>query len=215
VAATAEVAAAYKPNAAFWEQYGPDGWRALAELRAAIPADQPAIFDAKRADVGHTSAAYARAAFEALGFDAMTVHAYHGADSLEEFVKHAEKGVYVVCRTSNPGAADLQHLAAGDGPLYLQVARLAERVNHHGNVGLVAGTTAPDEVAELRRATPLPFLLPGVGAQGGELEASVEAAWNGDPAACLVSASRSILYAEHPGAAAAELRDRMRLLVEV
>lgn len=215
VGATAESAAAYKPNAAFWEQYGPDGWKALAELRAGIPADVPVIFDAKRADVAHTSAAYARAAFDAMGFDAMTVHAYHGADSLAEFARRSDRGVYVVCRTSNPGAADLQQLEVGGEAFFLQVARLAGRVNEQGNVGLVAGTTAPEQVAELRRATSLPLLLPGIGAQGGELEASVKAAWNGDPAGCLVNASRSVLYADDPGAAARDLRDRMRVLVEV
>ena len=207
---TADFAAAYKPNSAFWEQYGPDGWKALLEVRAAAPAGTPFLFDAKRADVGHTSAAYARAAFEALGMDAMTVHAYHGADSLAEFTKHAEKGVYVVCRTSNPGAKDLQHLRIDGRPLYLQVAAVAERVNQHGNVGLVAGTTAPAEVAELRAATALPFLLPGIGAQGGDLEASLRAAWTGDPAGCLVNASRSVIYAADPAAEARALRDRMR-----
>ena len=121
--------------------------------------------------------------------------------------------MYVVCRTSNPGAADLQHLEAGGRPLYLQVAALAGRVNAAGNVGLVAGTTAPAEVAELRAASSLPFLLPGIGAQGGDLEASLRAAWNGDPAACLVNASRSVLYAADPGAEAKALRERMRAVV--
>jgi orotidine 5'-phosphate decarboxylase subfamily 2 len=207
---TAEYAAAYKPNAAFWEQYGPDGWKALLEVRQGAPAGIPFLFDGKRADVAHSSAAYARAAFEALGMDAMTVHAYHGADSLAEFGKHSSKGVYVVCRTSNPGAADLQHLEMGGRPLYLQVAALAERVNSAANFGLVAGTTAPAEVAELRAATGLPFLLPGIGAQGGDLEASLKAAWNGDPAACLVNASRSVIYAADPGAEARALVSRMR-----
>ena len=207
---TADYVAAYKPNSAFWEQYGPDGWKALLEVRQGAPADIPFLFDGKRADVGHTSAAYARAAFEALGMDAMTVHAYHGADSLAEFTAHVDKGIYVVCRTSNPGAADLQHLVTGGRALYLQVADLALRVNAAGNVGLVAGTTAPEQVAELRAASPLPFLLPGIGAQGGDLEASLRAAWNGDPAACLVTASRSVLYAPDPGAEARSLRDRMR-----
>jgi orotidine 5'-phosphate decarboxylase subfamily 2 len=166
---TADYAAAYKPNSAFWEQYGPDGWKALLEVRQAAPAGIPFLFDGKRADVGHTSAAYARAAFDGLGMDAMTVHAYHGADSLAEFTAHVGKGVYVVCRTSNPGASDLQHLDTGGQPLYLRVAALAERVNAAGNVGLVAGTTAPEQVAELRAASSLPFLLPGIGAQGGDL----------------------------------------------
>jgi orotidine-5'-phosphate decarboxylase len=210
---TSDYAAAYKPNSAFWEQYGPDGWKALLEVRAGAPKEIPFLFDAKRADVGHTSAAYARAAFEALGMDAMTVHAYHGADSLAEFTAHVDRGIYVVCRTSNPGAADLQHLDAGGRPLYLRVAELAERVNAAGNVGLVAGTTAPAEVAELRAASRLPFLLPGIGAQGGDLEASLRAAWNGDTAACLVNASRSVLYAADPGAEARALRDRMRTVL--
>ena len=206
---TSDYAAAYKPNSAFWEQYGPDGWKALLEVRRGAPEGIPFLFDGKRADVAHTSAAYARAAFEALGMDAMTVHAYHGADSLAEFTAHVDRGVYVVCRTSNPRGADLQQLDAGGAPLYLRVAELASRVNAAGNVGLVAGTTAPAQVAELRAASALPFLLPGIGAQGGDLEASLRAAWNGDPAACLVNASRSILYAADPGAAARGLRDQM------
>ncbi len=210
---TADFAAAYKPNSAFWEQYGPAGWQALLEVKQSAPADIPFLFDAKRADVGHSSAAYARAAFQVLGMDAITVHAYHGADSLAEFTNHPDRGVYVVCRTSNPGAADLQHLVAAGRPLYLHVAALAERMNGAGNVGLVAGTTAPAALAELRAASALPFLLPGIGAQGGDLEASVRAAWNGDPAACLVTASRSVLYATDPGGEARALRDRLRKVV--
>ena len=210
---THEHAAAYKPNSAFWEQYGQDGWKALLEVRQGAPAGTLFLFDAKRADVGHSSAAYARAAFEALGMDAMTVHAYHGADSLAEFTAHVDRGVYVVCRTSNPGAADLQHLDAAGRPFYLRVAALAERVNAAGNVGLVVGTTAPAEAAELRAVSALPFLLPGIGAQGGDLEASLRAAWNGDPAACLVSASRSILYASDPAAEARALAQRMRAVL--
>jgi orotidine-5'-phosphate decarboxylase len=151
-------------------------------------------------------AAYARTAFGALDVDAITVHAYHGADSLREYTRFADRGVYVVCRTSNPGAADLQHLDAPDRPLYLQVAALAERVNSAGNVGLVVGATAPAQVAEVRSATAMPFLVPGVGAQGGDLEGSVRAAWNGDHASCLVSTSRAVLYADDPARAADELR---------
>lgn len=207
---TSEYAAVYKPNSAFWEQYGPDGWKALLEVRTQAPADIPFLFDAKRADIGHSSAAYARAAFTVLGMDAITVHAYHGEDSLSEFTAFAERGIYVVCRTSNPGAADLQHLESGGRPLYLHVADLAGRVNGGGNVGLVAGTTAPEQVAELRAASALPFLLPGIGAQGGDLDGSLRAAWNGDPAGCLVNASRSILYSDDPAAEARRLRDRMR-----
>lgn len=213
VARTSDFAACYKPNSAFWEQYGPAGWEALLRVRDAIPLDIPVLFDVKRADIGNTNAAYARAAFEAMRMDAITVHAYHGADSLAEFTAWVDRGVYVVCRTSNPGGADLQQLDAGGVPLYQRVADLARRVNAAGNVGLVAGATSPAEIARLRGMSDLPFLVPGVGAQGGELEASVRAAWNGDPASCLVNASRGILYSDDPAAEARALRDRMREVV--
>ena len=203
---TAEHACCYKPNAAFWEQYGSDGWRALMELRDRIPADVPVLLDAKRGDMPHTMAAYARAAFEVLGADAVTVSPYPGADALAEFTRFADRGVYVLCRTSNPGAPDLQHLEAAGRPLYLHVAELAERLNGAGNVGLVVGATAPDQLERVRAASSLPFLVPGVGSQGGDLERAVRAAWNGDDASCLVPVSRSILFAEDPGREAARLR---------
>ena len=210
---TSDVAACYKPNSAFWEQYGPDGWKAMKELFEGIPDDVPILLDAKRADVGSTMRAYARAVFEALGADACTVHAYHGADSLQEFTRYRDAGVYVVARTSNPGAADLQQLQADGDPFYLAVARLAERVNEHGNVGLVVGATAPEDVRRMRVDSQLPFLLPGVGAQGGDLEESVRAAWNGDEASCLVNVSRGVLYADDPAAAAREYRDRINAVL--
>src|SRR5215471_2158817 len=157
---TAEHACCYKPNAAFWEQYGPDGWKALVELRAAIPADVPVLLDAKRADIGSTMTAYGRAVFEAVGADAVTAWPYVGSDALAELTRYTDRAVYLVCRTSNPGAADLQHLESGGRPLYLHVAALAERLNGAGNVGLVVGATAPSELAEVRSATSLPFLVP-------------------------------------------------------
>jgi orotidine-5'-phosphate decarboxylase len=202
---TEEHACCFKPNSAFWEQYGPDGWAALLELRAEAPAT-PFLLDAKRGDMDNTMRAYARAVFETLAMDAATVLPYMGADSVAEFTRFSERGVYVVCRSSNPGAADLQHLEAGGKKVYLHVAALAERLNKAGNVGLVVGATAPAEIAELRRATQLPFLIPGVGAQGGDLEGAVRGAWNGDRASCLISSSRSVLYAESPGRAAAALK---------
>jgi orotidine 5'-phosphate decarboxylase subfamily 2 len=202
---TEEHACCFKPNSAFWEQYGPDGWSALLELRAEFM-NTPFLLDAKRSDMGNTMKAYARAVFETMGMDAATVNPYLGADSLEEFTRYGERGVYVLCRTSNPGAEDLQHLDAGGKPIYMHVAELAERVNERGNVGLVVGATAPAQVAEVRRVTKLPFLLPGVGAQGGDVEAAVHGAWNGDPASCLVAASRSVIYAKSPGREAAALR---------
>jgi orotidine-5'-phosphate decarboxylase len=204
---TADHACCYKPNSAFWEQYGPDGWKALLELRDQVPADVPVLLDAKRGDIGSTMAAYARAIFDVIGADAVTAWPYAGGDALAELTRHADRGVYLVCRTSNPGAADLQHLESGGRPLYRHVAELAERLNGAGNVGLVVGATAPEELAEVRAVTRLPFLVPGVGAQGGDLERAVRAAWNGDEASCLVSVSRSVLYADDPGREAARLRE--------
>ena len=203
---TAEHVCCFKPNIAFWEQYGADGWQALAELRDRVPAGIPVLVDAKRGDIGSTMRAYARALFEVLGADAVTASPYLGADALEELTRYSDRGVYVLCRTSNPGAADLQHLETGGRPLYLQVAALAERGAGGANVGLVVGATAPEQLAEVRAASRLPFLVPGVGSQGGELEAAVRAAWNGDEASCLISVSRSVIYADDPGAQAAELK---------
>ena len=208
---TEEHACCFKPNSAFWEQYGPDGWKALLELRDEAPTT-PFLFDAKRGDMGNTMRTYALAAFKTLGMDAATVNPYLGADSVEEFTRYKDRGVYVICRSSNPGAAGLQHLDAEGKPLYLHVAAMAESLNMHGNVGLVVGATAPEQIAEVRRATDLPFLIPGVGAQGGDLEGSVRAAWNGDPASCLVASSRSILYADSPARAAAAMKSEINAI---
>lgn len=205
---TEEHACCFKPNSAFWEQYGPDGWKALLELRDEAPGT-PFLLDAKRGDMDNTMRAYARAVFDVLAMDAATVNPYLGSDSLQEFTRYADRGVYVLCRTSNPGATDLQHLETAGRPIYQHVAALAERLNTSGNVGLVVGATAPAQVAEVRRVTALPFLLPGVGAQGGDIEAAARAAWNGDPASCLVSASRSVIYAQSPGREASALKEQI------
>ena len=207
---TEEHVCCFKPNSAFWEQYGPDGWSALMELRDEA-SSTPFLLDAKRGDMDNTMRAYARAVFETLAMDAATVNPYLGSDSLREFTRYEDRGVYVLCRTSNPGAADLQHLESAGKPLYRHVAELAELLNGSGNIGLVVGATAPLEVAEVRAMTDLPFLLPGVGAQGGDVDAAVRSAWNGDPASCLVSASRSILYADSPAREAAALKSRINV----
>jgi orotidine-5'-phosphate decarboxylase len=205
VRATEEHVCCFKPNSAFWEQYGPDGWKALLELRDLAPRT-PFLLDAKRGDMDNTMRAYARAVFDTLAMDAATVSPYLGSDSVREFTAYADRGVYVLCRTSNPGGAELQHLVADGRPLYRHVVELAERLNASGNVALVIGATAPAQVAEVRRVTDLPFLLPGVGAQGGDVEAAVRGAWNGDPASCLIAASRSVLFAADPARAAAALK---------
>ena len=209
---TQEHACCFKPNSAFWEQYGPDGWKALLELRDEVPAT-PFLFDGKRGDMGNTMRAYAITTFATLAMDAATVNPYLGADSIEEFTRYSDRGVYILCRSSNSGATNLQHLEADGKPLYMHVAELAQTLNVHGNVGLVVGATAPEQIAEVRAATDLPFLIPGVGAQGGDLEGSVRAAWNGDAASCLVSSSRSILYADNPAREASAMRAQINAIV--
>lgn len=200
IAATRDLVCCYKPNLAFFEALGDAGTAALRQALEAIPADIPVIADAKRGDIDSTAAAYARAIFEQWQFDAVTVNVYGGVDSVRPFLDYAERGVYLWCRSSNPGAADFQELlvSADDGvqrPLYEVVALRAAEWNEHGNIGLVAGATAPQPIARLRAICPtLPLLMPGVGAQGGALEAAVGAASDGD-GGFIVNASRGVLYA--------------------
>jgi orotidine-5'-phosphate decarboxylase len=176
--ATHEHAAAYKPNAAFYED--PDGWRALEETIAyAKGKDVPVILDAKRADIGNTTRQYARLLDEdAPGpdADAITVNPYMGRDSLQPFLDREEKGVFILCRTSNSGGADLQDLELADGDrVYERIAALSDAWNRHDNVGLVVGATTPEELESVReRVSEIPFLVPGVGSQGGDAEAAVE-----------------------------------------
>ncbi len=200
VDATSDLVCAYKPNLAFYEQLGETGYAALRAVLKAIPSDIPVIADAKRGDIAHTAEAYARAIFVELGFDASTVNPYLGRDSIEPFVKYADKGVLIVCRSSNPGAHDIQDLPVGPGgtPLYQIVAGLAKEWDTNNNIGLVGGATYPDELAILRGLCPsMPILVPGVGAQEGELERSVRAGLDADGAGIIVNASRAILFASN------------------
>jgi orotidine-5'-phosphate decarboxylase len=198
---TAEVACAYKPNAAFYEALGQDGFRALSETVAAIRRSAPGaavILDAKRADIGSTNAGYVTAAFDELGADAITVHPYLGGEALAPFLRREEKLVFVLARTSNPGAGELQNLVAEGVPLYRHVARaVAARWNGAGNCGLVVGATYPEELRAVREDVPadLPLLIPGAGAQGGDVAAVVAANREAGSDAFLIAASRSILYA--------------------
>ncbi|RQG91086.1 orotidine-5'-phosphate decarboxylase [Natrarchaeobius halalkaliphilus] len=189
--ATHEHAAAFKPNAAFYED--PDGWQALEETVAyAHGKDVPVLLDAKRADIGNTTRQYARI-LETV--DAITVNPYMGRDSLQPFLANEEAGVFILCRTSNPGGSDLQDLELETGePIYERVAALADLWNERDNVGLVVGATNPDELAEIREQVPdLPFLVPGVGAQGGDAEAAIEHGLSNGVG--LVNSSRGIIFA--------------------
>jgi orotidine-5'-phosphate decarboxylase len=199
VEATAPYAVAYKPNLAFFERLGPAGWELLIEVVGAASQHALVIADAKRGDIGNTAAAYAEALYDRVGADACTVHGYLGEDSLLPFLERPDRFAFIVCRTSNPGAADFQDLPVGDGgePLYLRLARLARGWNTRGTVGLVAGATWPEEIARIRAVAPeLPLLLPGVGRQQGDLEQAALAAGGEDGQGLyLVSVSRAISQA--------------------
>jgi uridine monophosphate synthetase len=219
---TARYAAAFKPNAAFFEMYGPQGWSALKDVIAAVQEESnrcgsmiPVILDAKRGDIASTAEAYAASAFESLGAHAITLSPYLGRDSIEPFLKYPEKGVFLLCKTSNPGAADLQDLPVqADGgafiPLHEHVARLAQQWNDGNNIGLVVGATQPDALQRVRKAAPdLWFLVPGVGAQGGDLATALRLGARADGKGLLINVSRAIARAEDPEAAAAQLRDEI------
>jgi len=201
VAATAGLAAAYKPNAAFYEALGADGFRALAATITAIRAEAPGaavILDAKRGDIGSTNSGYVTAAFDRLGADALTVHPYLGGEALAPFLGRGDRLVFVLARTSNPGAGEFQDLLADGVPLYRHVARAVARDwNAAGNCGLVVGATYPDELRAVREDVPagMPILIPGAGAQGGDVAAAVAANREAGSDAYLIAASRSILYA--------------------
>lgn len=196
IEATADLVCAYKPNIAFYEALGAAGWEALRATLRAVPAHIPTILDAKRGDVGSTARAYAQAAFDELGADAITLSPYLGTDALEPFLQRQDRGCFILCRTSNPGSADLQDVVLANGaPLYQYVARLtAERWNKRGNCGLVVGATFPEELATVRSICPdLPLLVPGVGTQGGDFRAALAA--GGTHA--IISVSRAIIYASN------------------
>lgn len=188
---THEFVAAYKPNAAFYED--PEGWRALLETVAyAEGKGVPVLLDAKRGDIGHTARQYAN---HLEYVDAITVNPLLGRDSLEPFLQQEDKGVFILCRTSNPGGADIQNLELAEGDtIYERLASLATVWNTNDNVGLVVGATAPEELEQVRELAPeLPFLVPGIGAQGGDAEAAVT--YGMADGVGLVNASRSVIFA--------------------
>lgn len=207
IEATQDLVCAYKPNLGFYLAHGPAGIEALAETRRMIPAEIPVILDAKIGDIRSTSDAYARGIFDTLGFDAVTLNPYLGEDALEPFMSRPDRGVFVLCKTSNLGGGEVQDLAVivgGDGshpepgPLYRTIAERvggwAERAA--ATVGLVVGATYAQELAEVRERAPrLPILLPGVGAQRGDVAAAVRAGLDADGGGLVVTASRSVLYA--------------------
>jgi orotidine 5'-phosphate decarboxylase subfamily 2 len=211
--ATLAEVCAVKPNVAFFEQHGSAGWAVLERLRERVPADRLLIVDAKRGDIGSTAEAYARALFDVLGADAVTVNPLMGGDAVAPFLERPGRGALLICRSSNPGGADLleQPVGEGRGPLYQRIVELGTSWDPGGAVGFVVGATAPAALAAVRAAAPnAPLLCPGVGAQGGSVEAAVRAGVDGAGGGLLIAVSRGIAAAASgPRAMARELRRRI------
>ena len=198
--ATSDLVCAYKPNFAFYEALGDDGLDALKRTVDYIPEDVPVIGDAKRGDIGNTAKAYAKAIFDNLKFDAATVNPYLGFDSIEPFIQYRDKGIFILCRTSNTGAVDFQNLNCqvedGYHPLFELVALKAKQWNIYGNIGLVVGATYPEELKLIRQNHPdMPLLIPGIGAQGGDIAATVRYGVDTQGERAIINSSRQILYA--------------------
>jgi uridine monophosphate synthetase len=218
VEATHDLALAFKPNAAFFEVFGAEGWAVLQSVIAAIPPEIPVVLDAKRGDIASTAEAYAYSAFETLGAHAITLSPYLGEDSLKPFLKDPQKGVFLLCKTSNPGAADLQDLPLGGvstGHLvYEEVALMAQRWNRSKNLGLVVGATHPQSLERVRSLAPdLWFLAPGIGAQGGDLETALRAGLRQDGLGMLIQVSRGISRAADPHQAALQIQKDIQKVI--
>jgi orotidine-5'-phosphate decarboxylase len=220
VEAVGDSVSSYKLNLAFYERWGREASWLLDLALAALPKDRPVILDAKRGDVGSTAQAYAHAVFEAWGADAVTVHPWLGYDSVAPFLAHKDKEVFIVCRTSNPGAAEFQDLRSEGESMYRHIARAAVRWDHHDNVALVVGATVPAELRDVRQiAGDRLLLVPGIGAQGADLTAALRAALRPDGRGAIVPISRAILfasagadYADAAQAAAQRYREAINLV---
>lgn len=219
---TSDLVCAYKPNAAFYECMGSEGWEVLSKTIRSVPSHIPVIVDAKRGDIGNTAAMYAKSIFEQLDADAVTVNPYLGRDSIEPFTRYMDKGVIILCLTSNKSSADIQQLTITENhpetvlgtprsqtktsvaffnsstkKIYEHIAGLAAEWNVNDNIGLVVGATSPKELGIVREIVgeDIPFLIPGVGAQGGDLQQSIEYGSNADGKLAIINVARGIIYA--------------------
>lgn len=207
---TSDLVCCYKPNTAFYEQYGPIGVEALRQTIAAVPDNIPVMLDAKRGDIGSTAAAYARAAFDAMQnrVDAVTLGPYVGADSIVPFLAYPGKAAFVLCFTSNPSAGQVQEFGAPGERLFEFIARHAQQWGDESQIGFVVGATRPHALARVRQLAPRSWILaPGIGAQGGDLQAALMAGLNASGSGLIVPVSRGVIYAADPRAAAQKLRD--------
>lgn len=224
IEATSDYAVAYKLNLAFYEVQGLPGWELLERTLALIPDNVLVIADAKRCDIENTAQKYAQAFFKTYPFDAITLSPYMGMDSITPFLEYEDRGIFLLCLTSNPGATDFQFLQTDGEPLYLKVAQKAVSWNFlYGNCGLVVGGTHTHEIREIRQAAPnLPFLVPGIGVQGGNLERVIEYATDEMGRSAIINSSRTIIYAsagrdfaEAARERAHHLRDQINMLIGV
>ncbi len=197
IEATRDIAVAYKFNIAFYESLGIPGWELLKKTLDLIDRNVLVIADAKRGDIGNSSRKYAETFFNVFNFHAVTVSPYMGYDSVLPFLEYHDKCIFVLCLTSNEGALDFQYLNVGEEPLFLKVARKVNEWNlQYGNCGLVVGATHPEDILSVREAAPtLPFLIPGIGFQGGNLYYSVRYGTDAQQEMALIHSSRTIIYA--------------------
>ena len=201
IGSTHDLVCAYKPQVAHYEEQGVKGWAALKKTANYLHKNYPkipVIIDAKRADIGSTNASYAKAFFDQMGFDAITVNPYFGKEALKSFLDYKEKGIIILVRTSNPGAGEFQDIKNKKGePLYMTVARNVSRNwNENGNCCIVVGATYPKELAQIRKIVgDIPILIPGIGAQGGNVEKTIKAGRNSKNQGMIIHSSRSIIFA--------------------
>ena len=215
---TFDLVSAFKPNSAFYEAAGAAGLEALKKtidyIRQNHP-DIPVILDAKRGDIGSTNEAYAKAMFDDLGADAVTVQPYLGRQSLEPFLKRTDKGILVLVRTSNPGAGEFQDLVVDGKPVYQVVAEHVKTWNTSGNLAVVVGATYPEELKKVREIVgDMPILVPGIGAQGGDLEATIKNGLNSKKQGLIISSSRGIIFDPNPKKAAQELHSKIQEILK-
>lgn len=211
---THDLVCAYKINSAFFEAEGSSGWETLKKITQHIQKNYPEIpiiLDAKRGDIGNTNEAYVKAIFDTLGLDAVTVSPYLGKESLQPFLDSADKGIIVLVKTSNPGAGEFQDLEVDGKPLYQVVAQHVKEWNTNGNLGVVVGATYPDELKIVRGIVgDMPILIPGTGAQGGDLENTIKNGLDSNSQGLIINSSRGIIFAEDPRKATQDLHNQIQ-----
>lgn len=211
---THEYVAAFKANIAFYDARGDQGLRELKLTQDYIKENHPDIFrvcDSKRGDIGNTNKGYVEEILDWLDFDAMTLHPYMGKESLAPFLERKDKGLIILCRTSNPGAGELQDLIVDEKPLWQIVAeKVRDKWNFNNNCLLVVGVTVPEEAKKIRKIVgDMTFLMPGAGAQGGDIEATVKASLNSQKKGFILNSSRGVIFSENPAEEAKKLKDEI------